>query len=244
MAKCTTVYVGDKQTNVKNIDYINSNQDKTTVAIFLNQSGYDVGRSKRATVTNVKNGTTFYIKDTNDTIVYTGIVEFQIANFTNFDTVGEYYLNVDSVNSYNFKIEDNYIATISQKPALDFMAQSRQDVFNTGGNTGYAWRDSHQFSFELHGLCMQYMSNPSYYEGLPYSIPEIDTCEYTELQTQNEPDIIRLFNDIWGYLNTLDEGSEKYQYAFSLAKEMYDKGLIPNDHLKEIIIDVENLYKT
>lgn len=52
-----------------------------------------------------------------------------------------------------------------------------------------------------------------------------------------------LFNDIWGYLNTLDESSEKYQYAFGLAKEMYDKGLNPNDHLKEIIIDVENLYK-
>ena len=192
MAKCTTVYVGDKQTNVKNIDYINSNQDKTTVAIFLNQSGYDVGRSKRATVTNAKNGTTFYIKNTSDEIVYTGTIEFQIADFTEFNVIGEYYLNVGSINSYNFKIDNNYIATISQRPALDFMAQSRQDVFNTGGNTGYAWRDSHQFSFELHGLCMQYMSNPSYYEGLPYSIPEIDTCEYTELQTQNEPDIIWL----------------------------------------------------
>ena len=60
---------------------------------------------------------------------------------------------------------------------------------------------------------------------------------------QNEPDITRLFNDIWSYLNTLDEGSEKYQYAFSLTKEMYDKGLNPNDHVKEIIVDVENLYK-
>lgn len=60
---------------------------------------------------------------------------------------------------------------------------------------------------------------------------------------QNEPKIARLFNDIWSYLNTLDEESDKYQYAFSLAKEMYDKGLNPNDHVKEIIIDVENLYK-
>jgi hypothetical protein len=60
---------------------------------------------------------------------------------------------------------------------------------------------------------------------------------------QDEPDITRLFNDIWSYLNTLDEGSEKYQYAFGLAKKMYDKGLNPNDHVKEIIVDVENLYK-
>ena len=52
-----------------------------------------------------------------------------------------------------------------------------------------------------------------------------------------------LFNDIWGYLNTLDEESDKYRYAFTLIKDMNDKGLNPNDHLKEIIIDVENLYK-
>lgn len=62
-------------------------------------------------------------------------------------------------------------------------------------------------------------------------------------QEQKEPDITRLFHDIWGYLNTLDESSEKYQYAFGLAKEMHNKGLNPNDHFKEIIIDVENLYK-
>lgn len=62
-------------------------------------------------------------------------------------------------------------------------------------------------------------------------------------QEQKEPDITKLFHDIWGYLNTLDESSEKYQYAFGLAKEMYDKGLNPNDHVKEIITDVENLYK-
>ena len=62
-------------------------------------------------------------------------------------------------------------------------------------------------------------------------------------EEQNERDITHLFNNIWDYLNTLDETSEKYQYAFSLAKEIHDKGLNPNDHVKEIITDVENLYK-
>lgn len=192
MPRCTAFYVGNTQTNIKNIDYVNNNQDTSTVAIFINQSGYDIGRSKRATVTNAKNGTTFYIKNTSDEIVYTGIIEFQIADFTEFNVIGEYYLNVGSINSYNFKIDNNYIATISQRPALDFMCQSRQDTFKVGANTGYAWRDSHQFSFELHSLCMQYLSNPSYYNSLEYTIPSIDTCEYTELQTQNEPDIVWL----------------------------------------------------
>ncbi len=62
-------------------------------------------------------------------------------------------------------------------------------------------------------------------------------------QEQNEPKITRLFNDVWSYLNTLDEESDKYRYAFTLIKEIHDKGLNPNDHVKEIIIDVENLYK-
>ena len=82
----------------------------------------------------------------------------------------------------------------------------------------------------------------SKFEDLIVNLKALIKVEMNE--EQNEPDITRLFHDIWGYLNTLDEGSEKYQYAFSLAKEMYDKGLNPNDHLKEIIIDVENLYKT
>jgi hypothetical protein len=81
----------------------------------------------------------------------------------------------------------------------------------------------------------------SKFEDLIVNLKALIKVEMNE--EQNEPDITRLFHDIWGYLNSLDETSEKYQYAFGLAKEMYDKGLNPNDHVKEIIIDVENLYK-
>lgn len=81
----------------------------------------------------------------------------------------------------------------------------------------------------------------SKFEDLIVNLKALIKVEMNE--EQNEPDITRLFHDIWGYLNSLDESSEKYQYAFGLAKEMYDKGLNPNDHVKEIIIDVENLYK-
>jgi hypothetical protein len=81
----------------------------------------------------------------------------------------------------------------------------------------------------------------SKFEDLIVNLKALIKVEMNE--EQNEPDITRLFHDIWSYLNSLDETSEKYQYAFGLAKEMYDKGLNPNDHVKEIIIDVENLYK-
>lgn len=82
------------------------------------------------------------------------------------------------------------------------------------------------------------------FEDLIVNLKELSKVEMKGEEQIIEPDITRLFHDIWGYLTSLDESSEKYQYAFGLAKEVYDKGLNPNDHLKEIIIDVENLYKT
>ena len=81
----------------------------------------------------------------------------------------------------------------------------------------------------------------SKFEDLIVNLKALIKVEMNE--EQNEPKITRLFNDVWSYLNTLDEESDKYRYAFTLIKEINDKGLNPNDHVKEIIIDVENLYK-
>ena len=81
----------------------------------------------------------------------------------------------------------------------------------------------------------------SKFEDLIVNLKALIKVEMNE--EENEIKITHLFNNIWDYLNTLDETSEKYQYAFGLAKEMHDKGLNPNDHVKEIITDVENLYK-
>lgn len=160
---------------------------------YINQCGYDVDKSKRATFTNGVRGCTFYLKDsTTDEVVFTGIIYNQIADFTKFNTAGEYYLECNGVKSYTFKIADNRILDVSLPNALKFMEMSRQDAFDVGGNTGYAWRDSHQFSFELNSLVMMYMANPSYYDNLPHDVYKVDKCEYTELQTQNEPNIIWL----------------------------------------------------
>lgn len=81
----------------------------------------------------------------------------------------------------------------------------------------------------------------SKFEDLIVNLKALIKVEMNE--EQNEPKITRLFNDVWSYLNTLDEESDKYRYAFTLIKEIHDKGLNPNDHVKEIIIDVENSYK-
>ena len=170
-----------------------NNNITTNKKFFVNQCGYDIGKSKRATFANGERGSTFYLKQSSDdTVVFQGIIYNQVADFTNYDTEGEYYLECDGVTSQNFKIANNRILDVSLLNSLKFMEMARQDAFDIGGNTGYGWRDSHQFSFEINSLVMQYMSNPSYYESLPRNIYKVDKCEYTELRTQNEPNIIWL----------------------------------------------------
>lgn len=160
---------------------------------FINQCGYDVDKSKRATFTNGVRGLKFYIKRvSDDLVVYEGTIYNQIADFTRFNETGEYYLECLGVKSYSFKIENERLFNISIKPALKFMEMARQDAFDIGGNSGYAWRDSHQFSFELNSLVMLYLSNPIYFENLPRDIYKVNECEYPELRVQNEPNLIWL----------------------------------------------------
>lgn len=172
------------------------NQDTETIAIFANQSGYDTSKNKRATVTNVSDGSVFeVVRVGNNQVVYSGLVEGQIADFTDLkpiDSEEEYAIVCGGETSFPFKIKENYIQEISIKPALSFMAESRQDTFDSANTSGYGWRDSHQFSFELNSLVSLYLSDPSYFNNLWEGIYKIDECEYEELRVQNEPDIIWL----------------------------------------------------
>lgn len=214
-----------------------ANQDRETVSVFSNQSGYDIGKPKRATITNVKDGTEFNIIDISDnTIKYTGTVLNQIADFTEFEPSGEdaqYKIKCQDVESYDFKIKSNYIQDISLLPALKFMDESRQDTFDVGGNTGYGWRDSHQFSFELNSLVMQYMSNPSYYKSLSHTISNLDTCEYEELRVQTEPSIVWLMK--FGALRYYDWAKNKGVKLHALIKGQLAYFLYLYPYIKEYV---------
>lgn len=173
-------------------EWENENQSDAK-AWYVSQIGYDTDKSKRATFTNGVRGTEFTVnKVSDDSVVFSGEIKNQMADFSEFTTAGEYYLSCDGVTSYPFKIAQNRIWNVTALPSLKFMEMSRQDAWDTGGNTGYAWRDSHQFSFELNALVMQYMSNPSYYDSLPWDVYNVEQTEYEELQTQDCPNIIWL----------------------------------------------------
>src|SRR5699024_7525741 len=140
-----------------------SSFDTNTKMIYLNQSGYDVDKPKRATITNVEDGTSFYIKkvSTQET-VHEGTLSSMIADFTDFqpNEFGEYYIECASLKSYNFIIGKYITQRVSVPPNLKFMIEAREDGFAKNWEKGYGWRDSHQFTFELNVLVPQYMANP------------------------------------------------------------------------------------
>ncbi|UKS24135.1 hypothetical protein LOZ80_21130 [Paenibacillus sp. HWE-109] len=168
--------------------------DTETVAILVNQSGYDIGRAKRATVVNTPDETPFFIKDaqTNET-VYSGEVVNYIADFSklNPDKKSVYYVESNGAVSYTFTVANHWIQRVSVPPAVAFMNHARNDAW-LPGLTSIAWRDSHQFSFELGSLALMYMSNPSLYENMPRNIFQLDQTMFNKLKTQNEPDLIWL----------------------------------------------------
>ena len=212
--------------------------------IFVNQIGYDNGTSMRATIPNADGKEFKVVNRATGEAAYTGTVVGGIADFTGLtaDTDTTFYITcADKQQSYDFEIGTNLIQRRSMKQALAFMVQTRSDA-NVKGDNAIAWRDSHQFSFELNGLVLQYMANPSVYDNMPQTIfaegtyvgtNKLTGTEYEDLKTQNEPDIIwlikfaaRRYYD-WGCtqgkkLHMLTK--EQLAYYLYLAPELIARG--------------------
>lgn len=169
------------------------NYNNTTRDIFVNQCFYDIGKPKRATCPNMSDGTPFFVVDTlTKKNVFHGKCKDQVIDFSLMNIEGLFYIECGGRKSYDFKVGNNalYEGQISQ--ALSFMEQSRQDTFDVGYSTGYAWRDSHQFSFEVQSLIDLYTSNKEYFDGLEWNVYKANECEYQDLRVQKEPNIIWL----------------------------------------------------
>ena len=199
---------------------------------FINQIGYDSDKSKRATYMGT--ATSFTVNRSSDgEVLYRGNIVNNVADFSDMDESGSFYLQTANESSYDFKVAPNRIWNASAKVALDFMAQSRQDTFDVGSSTGYGWRDSHQFSFELNSLVMQYMSNPTYYESLPYGIYKVNECEYTNLRTQDCPDIIWLMK--FGVMRYYDWNVNKNIQLHALIKAQVAYFLYLYPHISQYV---------
>lgn len=224
--------------------YHDALQNTTDKKIFVNQLGYDSDKSKRATVTNIGDGEMFIVKRVGDNkgVAY-GFIKNSIADFSHYkdDSNYNYYIECDGVKSHNFKVKKNLIFDISAPSAVKFMEMSRQDKFDRGGSSGVAWRDSHQFSFELNSLALMYMANPSYYKNQPRDVYKITECDYSELTTQNEPNIIWLikygvyrYYDLVANKNTKLHALIKGQLAYFLYLYPYITNYVTQEFYEQI----------
>lgn len=174
--------------------------------IYLNQSGFNLGKPKRFTAPTLEDGTLFVIQALNsDKSLFEGTIRRNKGDFTAFNPAGngEYILKAGGITSVPFRIGPNWLERVSYQNAVNFMVDSRHYVGNDRNvcRGSFGWRDDHHFGWELHTLVPQLLSNPSAYERMPkqvrYEKPK-DAKLWGALEpyTDDAPDIVKLIH--WG----------------------------------------------
>lgn len=175
-------------------------------AIYLNQSGFNLGKPKRFTAPTLADGTAFIVRPAKGgEPLVRGTIRNHIGDFSSFDPAGdaEYVVEAGGIISVPFRIGPFWLERVSYQNAMDFMIDSRHYVGNyrTPCRGSFGWRDDHHFGWELHTLIPQLISNPSAYERMPrqvkYEAPK-DGKLWGALEPypDDAPDIIKLIH--WG----------------------------------------------
>lgn len=221
--------------------------------IYINQSGFNLGKPKRFTAPLTDDGTTFKIVEKGKNItLFTGKISNHKGDFSAFNPSGdkEFEIKADTFKSFPFRIGRWWIERVTYQNAVDFMIDSRHYVGNyTGKCTGsYGWRDDSHFGWELHTLVPQFLSNPVAYLRMPhrvtYTMPA-DSLLWGKLKPydENAPDIVKLIH--WGadviVTQKLTHEHFKGQLAYFLYAWPYIKQWLPQqnyDVVKQYALNV------
>ena len=176
------------------------------VPIYLNQSGFNLGKPKRFTAPTLADGTPFIVRPAKGgTALAKGVIKDHKGDFSSFNPEGdaEYVVEAGGLTSVPFRVGPFWLERITYQGAVDFMIDSRHHVGNDRAKCpgSFGWRDDHHFGWELHTLVPQYISNPSAYERMPrqvkYEKPkDKDLWGALEPYPDNAPDIVKLIH--WG----------------------------------------------
>ncbi|MGI9429098.1 MAG: FAD-dependent oxidoreductase [Bythopirellula sp.] len=178
--------------------------------LYLNQSGFNLGKPKRFTAPTLEDGTPFAIRladqpDSNN--LFSGVIDRHIGDFSSFDPDDDspYVVVAGNQVSVPFQITPWHLERTNYQGLIDFMVDSRHyhgtHTSPHPGNLSYSWRDDHQFAFELHSLVTQFMSNPQAYirmkRQVSYKQPH-DSKLWGALDPYPEdaPDIVKMIH--WG----------------------------------------------
>ncbi|WP_234735797.1 galactose-binding domain-containing protein [Tellurirhabdus bombi] len=177
--------------------------------VFVNQIGYNLFAPKRFTAPLTPDGAAFHVVDAAGKSLFDGTVKGHIGDFTTFKPTqsGPYTVVVDGPQkgtSYPFEVAPYVIERASYRPAMAFMIDDRCWYGNSDAyaptdksadcpSLGVAWRDSHQFSFELQSLLALYSANPEAFSVERMPVEGIYTGVRDKLP-ENTPEIVRLIH--------------------------------------------------
>ena len=182
--------------------------------VLVNQSGYNTAGSKRFTAPLAPAGTPFsVVTDPGGSVVFSGTLEAtgdgSVGDFSAFQpaATGNFRIVLATTpspqQSHVFGIGPFWIERVSYRRMVQFFIDSRSGFgdatsWNVAGgknSSGIAWRDSHQFSFELRTLIQWYAANPDAFG--PDRMPlEGSYLGLRDTLPADTPEIVRLIH--WG----------------------------------------------
>jgi hypothetical protein len=166
--------------------------------IYLNQSGFNLNESKKFTVPLLADNTPFTVQKVGEaTALFNGIIQGNVGDFSAFNPsdTGNYIIVADGSTSVPFGIGPYWNERISTQLSLDFMIDTRCYVgTHNSCINAVAWRDTHQFGFEIPTLVAQYLANPSAYDRMPSTVSYVSGYGDLDAPSVNAPDIIKLIH--------------------------------------------------
>ncbi|MDQ3814051.1 MAG: discoidin domain-containing protein [Armatimonadota bacterium] len=220
--------------------------DAKILQIYLNQSGFNLGKPKRFTAPTLADGTRFEVRPAQGgAALFSGTMAKNIGDFSAFNPTDEqeYVVVAGDRSSVPFRIGHWWLERVSYQNAVNFMIDSRHYTGNVrvACPGSFGWRDDHHFGWELHTLVPQYLSNPSAYERMPHQVkyeapanPQL----WGKLQppSDNAPDIVKLIH--WGadVIVTQEVTHEhlKAQLAYFLAAWPALQGYLPPQNYEAV----------
>lgn len=197
--------------------------------IYLNQSGFNLGKPKRFTAPTLADGTKFAVVPADGgAALFQGAVTGHVGDFSAFNPADrrEYVVEAGGLKSVPFRVGPWWLERITYQGAVDFMIDSRHYVGNDRAVCGgsFGWRDDHHFGWELHTLVPQYLANPSAYERMPRQIRYEKPSKpglwgALEPYKDEAPDIVKLIH--WGADVIVSQRLEHEHLKAQLAYFLY-----------------------
>ena len=143
--------------------------------IFLNQSGFNTGWSKRFTAPLSPDDTPYFITSQNDKQeLFSGTIQNHIGDFSSFspaDPDMQYVVRMDAGNSLKEFVSDPFFVApylmerVTLEPMLRFFVDDRSVTGSWfGGLCAAPWRDSPFYAYSTPSLIHLYLSNPSFFK--------------------------------------------------------------------------------